>query len=94
MAELEEKKEVISKALAAVRAEQHTLSVPEQMEEMFFLGLRKNSGISEADFLGKFGKTVDDIYAQVLEKIRNSVCWCVKTAEFFLQSGAGKSATL
>ena len=38
------------------------------MEEMFFLGLRKNSGISEADFLGKFGKTVDDIYAQVLEK--------------------------
>ena len=65
---LEEKKEVISKALAAVRAEQHTLSVPEQMEEMFFLGLRKNSGISEADFLGKFGKTVDDIYAQVLEK--------------------------
>ena len=68
MAELEEKKEVISKALAAVRAEQHTLSVPEQMEEMFFLGLRKNSGISEADFLGKFGKTVDDIYAQVLEK--------------------------
>ena len=68
MAELEDKKEVISKALAAVRAEQHTLSVPEQMEEMFFLGLRKNSGISEADFLGKFGKTVDDIYAQVLEK--------------------------
>lgn len=68
MAELEEKKEVISKELAAVRAEQHTLSVPEQMEEMFFLGLRKNSGISEADFLGKFGKTVDDIYAQVLEK--------------------------
>ena len=68
MAELEEKKEVISKALAAVRAEQHTLSVPEQMEEMFFLGLRKNSGISEVDFLGKFGKTVDDIYAQVLEK--------------------------
>ena len=68
MAELEEKKEVISKALAAGRAEQHTLSVPEQMEEMFFLGLRKNSGISEADFLGKFGKTVDDIYAQVLEK--------------------------
>ena len=68
MAELEEKKEVISKALAAVRAQQHTLSVPEQMEEMFFLGLRKNSGISEADFLGKFGKTVDDIYAQVLEK--------------------------
>ena len=66
--ELEEKKEVISKALAAVRAEQHTLSVPEQMEEMFFLGLRKNSGISEVDFLGKFGKTVDDIYAQVLEK--------------------------
>ena len=51
-----------------LRAEQHTLSVPEQMEEMFFLGLRKNSGISEADFLGKFGKTVDDIYAQVLEK--------------------------
>lgn len=55
-------------ALSAIRTEQHTLSVPEQMEEMFFLGLRKNSGISEADFLGKFGKTVDDIYAQVLEK--------------------------
>lgn len=55
-------------ALSAIRTEQHTLSVQEQMEEMFFLGLRKNNGISEADFLGKFGKTVDDIYAQVLEK--------------------------
>ena len=78
MAELEEKKEVISKALAAVRAEQHTLSVPEQMEEMFFLGLRKNMIFMH----------------RCLKKIRNSVCWCVKTAEFFLQSGAGKSATL
>ena len=37
------------------------------MEEMFFLGLRKNSGISEADFLGKFGKTVDDI-SDILEE--------------------------
>ena len=55
-------------ALSAIRTEQHTLSVQEQMEEMFFLGLRKNSGISEADFLGKFGKTVDDVYAEVLEK--------------------------
>ena len=61
-------KELISKVLASIRTEQHTLSVPEQMEEMFFLGLRKNSGISEADFLEKFGKTVDDIYAQVLKK--------------------------
>ena len=61
-------KEHISKAFTAIRTEQHTLSISEQMEEMFFLGLRKNSGISEADFLGKFGKTVDDIYAQVLEK--------------------------
>lgn len=50
MAELEEKKEVISKALAAVRAEQHTLSVPEQMEEMFFLGLRKTAAFPRRIF--------------------------------------------
>jgi oxygen-independent coproporphyrinogen-3 oxidase len=55
-------------ALSAIRTEQHTLSVQEQMEEMFFLGLRKNNGISEADFWGKFKKTVDDVYAEVLEK--------------------------
>jgi oxygen-independent coproporphyrinogen-3 oxidase len=55
-------------ALSAIRTEQHTLSVQEQMEEMFFLGLRKNNGISEADFLEKFKKTVDDVYVEVLEK--------------------------
>ena len=30
--------------------------------------MRKNNGISEADFLEKFKKTVDDVYVEVLEK--------------------------
>ncbi len=45
------------------------LSVEEMMEEFMFLGLRLKKGISEHDFLEKFGKTVEEVYPSVLSRL-------------------------
>jgi oxygen-independent coproporphyrinogen-3 oxidase len=45
-----------------------SLTVPEQMEEFMFLGLRMMCGVSAADFYQKFGKRMEDVYGEVLEK--------------------------
>lgn len=37
-----------------------------RMEEFMFLGLRKMEGISAADFLRRFGKTLGNVYGEVL----------------------------
>jgi oxygen-independent coproporphyrinogen-3 oxidase len=44
------------------------LTVPEQMEEFMFLGLRMMCGVSAADFYQKFGKQMEEVYGEVLEK--------------------------
>lgn len=44
------------------------LSVEEQMEEFMFLGLRLIKGISEKEFGQNFGKSIDEIYGEVIEK--------------------------
>ncbi len=38
------------------------LSLQEQMEEYMFLGLRMIKGVSEEEFLGHFGNTIDQVY--------------------------------
>lgn len=43
------------------------LSVEEKMEEFLFLGLRLKKGISVADFQKQFGRTIDEIYGNVIE---------------------------
>lgn len=45
------------------------LSVEEKMEEFMFLGLRLKQGISEPEFLKKFGKTVEEVYPGVLNRL-------------------------
>jgi oxygen-independent coproporphyrinogen-3 oxidase len=48
--------------------EPQSLTVPEQMEEFMFLGLRMMCGVSAADFYQKFGKSLEEVYGEVLEK--------------------------
>ena len=45
------------------------LSVEEKMEEFMFLGLRLKKGVSERDFYDKFGKTIEDVYPDVLNRL-------------------------
>lgn len=44
------------------------LSVEEQMEEFMFLGLRMIRGVSMADFARRFGKSMDEVYGDVLKR--------------------------
>lgn len=44
------------------------LSVEEQMEEFMFLGLRMILGVSMADFARRFGKSMDEVYGDVLKR--------------------------
>ena len=50
------------------------LSTEEQMEEYLFLGLRMCKGVSEKGFYEIFGKTLKQVYGQVIEKhIKNGL---------------------
>jgi len=45
------------------------LSVEERMEEFMFLGLRLKKGICEMEFQSKFGKTMKEVYPNVIETL-------------------------
>lgn len=47
-----------------------TLSTEEQMEEFMFLGLRVTEGISLRRFREAFGRTVDEVYAEPVKKLK------------------------
>ena len=40
----------------------------DQMAEFMFLGLRRMKGVSERDFAGEFGRTVDEVYGSVVRR--------------------------
>lgn len=44
------------------------LTTEDQMAEMLFLGMRQIRGIREQDFFEKFGKTLDEVYGEVLAR--------------------------
>ena len=44
------------------------LSAEDQMEEFMFLGLRRMRGVSERDFAAEFGRTMDEVYGEVLKR--------------------------
>lgn len=50
-------------------AEVQPLSTEERMEEFMFLGLRMMAGVQEWDFFRQFGKTIDEVYGEVLKKM-------------------------
>lgn len=45
------------------------LSVEEKMEEFMFLGLRLKKGISDQEFIEKFGKSIGEVYPNVLSRL-------------------------
>ena len=51
------------------RPKQQKLSVPEQMEEFMFLGLRMMCGIEKEAFGRKFGQQIEAIYGPVLQNL-------------------------
>ncbi len=46
------------------------LSVQEQMEEFMFLGLRMTNGVNANDFYREFGRKVEEIYGETLDRLR------------------------
>ena len=50
------------------RCEVQKLGVSEQMEEFMFLGLRMIIGVSEKDFLEYFGKSMEGVYGDIIQK--------------------------
>lgn len=51
-----------------IRENIEPLNVKDMMEEFMFLGLRKTAGIDERLFKLQFGKAIEDVYHDVLEK--------------------------
>lgn len=45
------------------------LTVEEQMEEYMFLGLRMVCGVSAGEFARIFGKTIDEVYGSVIDRL-------------------------
>ena len=45
------------------------LSKKTQIEEFMFLGLRKMSGVSNQEFLKRFGRNMNDIYQEIIEEL-------------------------
>ncbi len=52
----------------SLRREEELLTVQDQMAEFMFLGLRLTEGISEEEFMRRFGVGIDGIYGDVIEK--------------------------
>lgn len=44
------------------------LSEKDKIEEFMIMGLRKTCGISENEFLQRFGKSIDEVYGDIIEK--------------------------
>lgn len=47
------------------------LSTEEQMEEFMFLGLRMMKGISRRNFAESFGKEIEEVYGERMEKLKS-----------------------
>ncbi|MBS7009797.1 radical SAM family heme chaperone HemW [Anaerostipes sp.] len=50
-------------------AEERSLSEEEEMEEYMFLGLRMTKGISKADFLQRFGRSIREVYQKPIREL-------------------------
>ena len=61
----------------------HVLSKEEQMEEFFFLGLRRTEGISEMDFVARFSVDIHQLYGETLSKLVEEGYLIHKNARYF-----------
>lgn len=55
----------------ALREDIQVLTISDRMEEFMFLGLRLTEGVRKAEFFHLFGRTMDDVYGEVLRKNQN-----------------------
>jgi putative coproporphyrinogen dehydrogenase len=63
--------------------DKHVLSKEEQMEEFFFLGLRRTEGISEMDFVARFSVDLHQLYGETLSKLVEEGYLIHKNARYF-----------
>ncbi len=56
--------------LKSVYIDKEELTVQAQMEEFMFLGLRKTKGVSAVDFKRNFGIELEEIYGEVMKKLK------------------------
>lgn len=54
--------------LESIYEEKEILSEKDRMAEFMFLGLRRMQGVSEAEFLRRFGRTMEEAYGPVLKR--------------------------
>lgn len=66
--------------------DKHVLSKEEQMEEFFFLGLRRTEGISEMDFVARFSVDIHQLYGETLSKLVEEGYLIHKNARYFFTS--------
>ena len=55
--------------LSECGSRRHFLTVPEQMEEHMFLGLRMMRGVEERIFSERFGTDIDEVYGDTIAKL-------------------------
>lgn len=52
-----------------LRLDKEFLSIEEKQEEFMFMGLRMNEGVSEAEFLRRFGESMDSVYGDEIKEL-------------------------
>ena len=52
-----------------IRLDKEFLSIEEKQEEFMFMGLRMNEGVSEAEFLRRFGESMDSVYGDEIKEL-------------------------
>ena len=57
-----------AEVLESIYEEKEILSERDRMAEFMFLGLRRMQGVSEAEFLRRFGRTMEEVYGPVLKR--------------------------
>ena len=57
-----------TEVLESIYEEKEILSEKDRMAEFMFLGLRRMQGVSEAEFLRCFGRTMEEVYGPVLKR--------------------------
>ena len=57
-----------AEVLESIYEEKEILSERDRMAEFMFLGLRRMQGVSEAEFLRRFGRTMEEVYGSVLKR--------------------------
>lgn len=67
-----------------IREDNEKLSMDEEMEEFMFLGLRLSNGIELQEFEDTFAKSIDDVYGEVIQKLKMEQLIVVNEGRMYL----------